>query len=233
MAWAPVAWSLVFAVLAIRAGSRVAEAGYFGIMAAFRQAEAPLPYREDGLPERTGGERWQHLLPLRARAYFLRDLKQVRRRYRVDKVLLWLYALVLLRLNMEPLDVVVTHLIGLSVVVGLFFVISFRLLGHELASVWLMFSLPQHRLDKWLGHGLAGLVHPLWAWAVTVGFTVWSGDGVDVAWVAGLGLLMILCFSALTQVLARAAFPERVGWVAISWRLFVLCGIGVVAWQVQ
>jgi hypothetical protein len=234
LAWAPPAWSLAAALVAVRGARQVAAADIFPILARFGEAEVPPPYREDGLPERTRGEGLARLLPATARPYFLRDLRQLRRRYRLDRILLWVYGLALARLNLVaegPGAPALANLAALALTVGLLLVSGFRTHGPELASPWLARTLPLDRAALRLGRLAADLIYPAWAWALTVVAAALAGGPAAGLVVAGAGAVLVAALVAASQLLAARAFPDRVTLAALAWRAGVLSALGVLLWQ--
>ncbi len=231
----PFAWSAVTLVVALVAAARIADAALFPIMARFTEAEAPPPYREDGVPATTPGAGLARLLPPPARPYFLRDLKQLRRRHRIDRVMLWLHGLIAGRLaftataELTPAPV---FLPLLGAFVGLFLVSGFRLEGPELDSPWLARTLPSRPRDERLGRLAASLIHPAWAvLAAAVAATVAGGLVAGVVVLLG-GALLALTLTWGALHLARLARADRMMVAATAWRAAVVSLTGAVLWSI-
>lgn len=234
MLWPPLAWSGIGALLAFREARRIAARGFFAITARFNEVEMPPPYRDDGVPERTPGEGLASWLPPAARPWFAADLRQLRRRFRLDKVLLGLYALLLVILGIREeahVGATARHLVLLVIVHGLLLVSAFRVHGRELSSPWLSATLPADPRARRLGRFVAGIILPLWAWAFTTAGAALAGGAASAALVAGVGLAAVLLIAVLSQALAAWAFPQRVAIAAIGWRAGVVSLAGVVLWQ--
>ncbi|MCC6621173.1 MAG: hypothetical protein IT385_07955 [Deltaproteobacteria bacterium] len=213
------------AVVSFIVARRLADRSLHRIVPRFAELDLPMPYNEDGLPKRTPGEGAARWLPPAARPYFMRDLRQLRRRHRLDRILLWVFAIAMLRLVHagEPLGSPAgTALIALFLAHGVFFVSAFRLHGAELASPSLEMTLPIARRPEMLGRLAATLIHPLWAVAIAAVTVATTGAIVDALVVLGAGLGMVVVVTAVTTLLARA--DARVGW---PWRSAVVALVGL------
>ncbi len=224
---------LVFAGL----GRRAATHDLPLVVARLREVESPLPYRDDGIPETTAGEGLAQLLPPPARPFFRRDLKQLRRRHRLDRILLWAFCAVALRLGLTGgygpgaegvADAVCLH----AGFVGLLLVGGWRVHGPELGSPWLSGSLPAPRSAPLFGGVAVDLIIPGQALAWQALALVLGGHLAQAAWVAALGAGAALGLTVAARVAAAALSPERVGGAALAWRAAVVVAIVVTQWQV-
>ena len=115
------------------------------VVARFAEVDVPGPYREDGLPERCPGIGWGKTLSSEASAFFERDLKQLKRRYRLDRIMVWLGCLWAMRIGWVTHDtaeaqhdlLVLGCLITLLACHG-----PLATEGKELGSRWLRGALP-------------------------------------------------------------------------------------------
>ncbi|PKN58708.1 MAG: hypothetical protein CVU56_04530 [Deltaproteobacteria bacterium HGW-Deltaproteobacteria-14] len=203
------------------------------IMPRFAEFDVPPPFRDDGVRRKVPGERLGRLLPVTARPYFLRDLRQLRRRYRLDRILLWVYGAALLRLDLgghAPASLA-AHLVALGLIVGVFLSSAFRLRGRELASPWLDQALPTDPRAAPLGRLAADAILPTWALVVTAAAPLFTGDLALAAASLGLGLPLVAALLAASHAVAARAFPDRVLAAAALWRGLLLAATGAVLWQ--
>lgn len=241
LVWPPVGWCLAVAVIGTRQTLVIADQSLHGIIARFTEADAPLPYREDGLPARTPGAGLASALPQRARRYFLRDLRQLRRRYRLDRILLVVFALALLRLDLglegpaeggptargPDWSVIALNLAVLGGFVGLLLVSAFRLRGGELGSPWLRQTLPLDRRGEWLGRLAAQAIHPVFATLLAAAGAGLGAGPVEAALTAGLGLPLSGLLIVASDWLAERGLPDHTLAAAALWRCVVVAGLSV------
>ncbi len=196
------------------------------ILPRFSEVDVPPPYREDGVARRVPGERLARLLPAAARPYFLRDLRQLRRRHRLDRVLLWVFAAALLKLAHDvpaTRSPAVPVLAALALMSGVFIVAAFRLRG-ELAARALDLTLPRAPAAERAGRLLATAHHPLVALVVATAVTLTTGDLTAAAIVFGLGLPLTALLVVLSH-LAATLGAERPGVAATLWRVALASAI--------
>ncbi|MEZ4268808.1 MAG: hypothetical protein R3F39_20830 [Myxococcota bacterium] len=193
----------------------------------FAELDVAPPYREDGLPAHTPGEDLQRFLPQVARPYFLNNLRQLRRRHRLDRILLWLYAawlaraVIFARPTAPATELASTALTGLAVLVGVFLVSAFRLRGPELAAPALHATLPLDPRGASLGELAASIIHPLWAAALAaLAVTVAAGPLPGAATLA-LGALLCVALTLAARALASVA-TARLPAMAVAWRAAVI-----------
>jgi len=220
--------TLGIAVGAFVIARRLAERSLHRIMPRFAELDLPMPYTEDGLPRRTPGEGLARRLPAAARPYFMRDLRQLRRRHRLDRILLWVFALAMLRLvhagpsSAAGSSPATTALIALLLANGVFFVSAFRLHGAELASAALESTLPIAGRPATIGRLAATLIHPLWTVAIATLAVATTGRVADALIVLAAGLALAVGVTWATLVLAR--LDARVGW---PWRCAIVALVGL------
>lgn len=236
LAWAPPAWTLALGVAATRRAMRLGEASLPLILARFVEAEAPVATAEEGVPARTPGEALGRLLPAPARAPFLRDLRQLRRRYRLDRLLLWVYGFALLRLGGSLADDAATalgaagaHVAALTLVAGTLLVAAFRVRG-ELAAPALEQTLPRAAGPARLGRLMAASIYPGWALALTVASAWFAGGLITATWTLALGGAAVLALVVGADLVADRAPPGRALGAALAWRGVVLAGLGLTLW---
>ena len=232
--WGPIAWSTLAAAYAWRTAARVVSENFFPILAKFSEAETPLSYGDDGRPSKDDRLLFSGLARGPARTYFLRDDKQLRRRYRLDKILLLLFPLVLLRLNAgltASADVLWTCMAPVLGFVSLLLVTSFRTQGPELQSHWLRHALPHKRASEWVGGFWADAAYPFWAWLTGASFCFIYGSGREALFASALGLALTVVVVALARFFAQLSGAGRTGLAALIWRLACLSAIGVFVWQ--
>lgn len=211
----------------VRDAAREADRTLPFVVPRFAELDIAPPYREDGLPAHTPGEGLAPLIPPTARPYFLNNLRQLRRRHRLDRVLLWLYAAWLARAVLfahpgtSAADRVTSTLIGLTVLIGIFLVSAFRLRGPELAAPALDATLPLNRRAALVGELAASIIHPAWATALAaLAVTVASGPLAGLATLL-LGAALASALTAAARALASHAHA-RLGAMAIAWRALVI-----------
>jgi len=214
--------SLAVAVFSVVRARRISAESLHLILPRFGEVDVPPPYREDGVPKFVPGERLRHLLPLAARPYFLRDLKQLRRRHRLDRVLLWVFAGAVLKLahDVPPIrSPALTVLLALAMLDGVFIVSAFRLRG-ELASRWLDLTLPRNPGQELRGRLLATAHHPLVALVVATAMTLTTGSISASLVVLGAGLALTIALVVGGHLVARLG-AERPGLTATLWRVVI------------
>lgn len=211
----------------VRDAAREADRTLPFVIPRFAELDVAPPYREDGLPAHTPGEGLQRLLPPTARPYFTNNIKQLRRRHRLDRVLLWLYAAWLVRAVFfahpatSAAALVTTALAGLSALVGLFLVSAFRLRGPELAAPALHTTLPLNRRAALAGELAASIIHPAWATALAaLAVTAARGPLPGLATLL-LGALLITALTLAARALASLAHA-RLAVMAVAWRALVI-----------
>ncbi|MGM0578761.1 MAG: hypothetical protein ACQEXJ_23770 [Myxococcota bacterium] len=219
--------------LALR-GAREAEQVLPFVVARFAEVDVAPPYREDGLPEDTPGEGLARRLPRRVQPYFLRDLRQLRRRHRLDRILLFLHAAVMGRLALvdaPPLEAAADALTLTLLFVGLILVPAFRLHGRELASPWLDRTVTGEPGAARLGELAASAIHPAWAllWA-SLAAGVAGGPLAGLA-TAGVGLVATLLLLLTARATARGATPERAAVLSVVWKAGLLALIAAIRWR--
>ncbi len=236
LAWAPVVWTLTLAFLGVRRAMHLGQAALPLILARFVEAEAPVATAEEGVPARTPGEGLARWLPAAARSTFLRDLRQLRRRYRLDRMLLWVYAFALLRLGTSladqatsPLGAALAHVAALTLVVGTLLVSAFRVRG-ELAAPWLSATLPQPRGPARVGRLAAAALYPAWALGLTAASAWWAAGAAAGAWALTLGAGAVLVLVVGADLVAARAPAGRALGAALAWRALVLGALGLVLW---
>lgn len=220
--------SLAVAVFAVVRARRIARESLHLILPRFGEVDVPPPYREDGVSKSVPGERLAALLPAPARPYFMRDLRQLRRRHRLDRILLWVFAGAVLKLAHDVPAIrspVVPVLLALALMQGVFIVSAFRLRG-ELASRWLDLTLPRDPGDELRGRLLATAHHPLVALLVATVMTATTGQLVAALLVLGLGLALTLGLVVLAHGVA-ALGAERPGLTATLWRVALASAVTV------
>ncbi len=223
--------AVIGGVLIIRAAQE-ASGTLHRVVARFSEVDVPGPYREDGLPERCPGIGWSRLLSSESRPFFERDLKQLRRRYRLDRILIWLTGLWALRLGWVSTDLAETHrelwlLGGLATVLACHGPLATE--GRELGSRWLRAALPNRLLPRVVGSGSAFLAAAIWIWIWAGVAMGWAG-GVEAGLVLtglGLGTCAVVWGSAL--VIARTANAERLRGYATVWTVVSVITVSYVA----
>ena len=227
--WYPVIWSLGLAGIATLQAAKLSARHLNAAFAMFQEADIPPPYREDGLPESTPGAGFSRLLPTHSRPYFLRDLRQLRRRHRLDRILLFLYVLVLLRLNLAGDTSTVglwTNLIALTAFVGILLPSAFRLAGAELGAPSLTAALPTSgRASTW-GRLGACTIYPAWAWFWTILGAILTLTPAHVLTLAISGAGLVLGLMTLSQWIAHRAKVSNMTLCATSWRLGLIAMLG-------
>jgi len=225
------------AVVALFRGAAVADAALHRIMPRFSEVDVPPPFRDDGVRRHVPGERLAGRLPARLRPYFLRDLRQIRRRHRLDRLLLWAYLGVSIVLGLgrpaAELASLPGYLAALTAFVGLLLGSAFRLHGAELASPSLEQTLPQDALAARRARLLADAIYPLGAVLATAAGVAATGGFLAAALVLPLGVALVAVLLGLSQLLARRAYPDRVLMAALAWRTLLIALVGVALWQTE
>ena len=220
--------SLAAAVFAVVRARKIAQESLHLILPRFSEVDVPPPYREDGVSKSVPGERLARFLPPSASPYFMRDLRQLRRRHRLDRVLLWVFAGAVLKLVHDVPAVrspVVPALLALALMQGVFIVSAFRLRG-ELASRWLDLTLPRHPADELRGRLLATAHHPLVALLVATLMTLTTGNVVAALVVLGAGLVLTIGLVLASHAIASLG-SERPGLTATLWRVALASAVTV------
>jgi hypothetical protein len=221
-------------VLAVGA-SRRAHGVLHRVAARFSEMDVPGPYRDDGLPEGTPGLGWARVLPRQAAAFFERDLKQLRRRFRLDRILLWLAALAALRIGWtgtDPAEVAryLVVLAGGMTILGCHGPLATE--GAELGSRWLRTSLPTGWTSRALGSFAAFASAAIWTW-LWAAVASWIAVGPEAAAVmAALGAAVVTAVWACTWVIGRLASPELMGGLALVWSAVGVLAVGFFAGRV-
>jgi hypothetical protein len=204
-----------------RTGRRVADQHLHHILPRFAEADVPPPYRDDGVARSLPGAGFAGVLPLPARPHFLRDLRQLRRRYRLDRLLLWVTpAVAWYAASGLPGDA--SALPPLLAMFGLWLVIAFtsgfRLVGQELAAPALERALPLAAGPMRLGRFAASALHPLQAaFAFALG-TALGGQGPAALAVLGIAIIIATAWTALVHVAATRLDPDRAGIWSLAMR---------------
>lgn len=212
------------ATLSVARARRLARDHLHLILPRFSEVDVPPPYRDDGVRKHVPGEALARLLPPPARPYFLRDIRQLRRRHRLDRVLLWVFFAATLKLAHDATrSPALPSLSALAFMNGILIVAAFRLRG-ELASRALELTLPQRPRDELAGRLLASAHHPFVALALATLATLTTGDLGAAASVLGLGLPLTLAIVGLSHACARLG-AERPGLAATLWRIALASSI--------
>lgn len=225
------------AVAALVAGARVAERVLHMVMPRFSELDVPAPFRDDGVRKVVPGEGLARRLPAPWRPYFLRDLRQLRRRHRVDRLVLIAYALVLIAYDLgEPpatWAAAAAHLVVFGALVALLVGSAFRSHGRELAAPGLEQTLPIAAGPARWGRATADLLNPLVAAVATgVGVAATGALGLGLV-VIGAGVLLAGGLVLVMQWVAATAYPERVAAASLLFRAVVLGLVGVASWQLS
>lgn len=219
----------VVTLVSVRAAHQAVVESFHGIIARFAQAEIPPPYTDEGVPERTRGEGLVKHLPAASRPYFLRDRRQLRRRYRIDTVVIVLFAVIAGRLALahegDSTGRALTLLIALAAVVGLLLTSAFRTRG-ELAAPYLDSSLPSDTRAERVGRLAAAGLEPLSCALVAGLATLVSGDMAATAMVTLGGLVVVIALIVGSDLLA-ARMRLRAGWAAAVWRVGILATVAL------
>ena len=234
---------LVWGVSLLRAGGAEARRCLPLVISRFHEVDTPLPYRDDGYPERTAGESAAGWLSRLASAFFMRDLKQLSRRHRVDQVLFWAFSLMMLPIAFEArgeteelLSAIRDALTTYLAFVTLGWVSAFRVRGPELYCDYLSLTLPiespRHAI---LGQLMAEARRPALAALIlgaAVGTSALTGGGfiAGVSWCAGAGFTaFITALLALALANALAALGRgSVFYAATAWRAAMILLLFVV-----
>jgi hypothetical protein len=156
--------------LALARAARVYGRGWRFIRARFTEAEILPPWREHDLPRRVPGafaERW---LPPPLRGLYHKDLLQLRRRHRIDLLLLLVAAIgvVLFHLRTAQSGVVLFYWDGALLLLGVGALLTpvYKLAGDELEPPGFLRALPAPLEDVRLAKLLVALTHqaPLATW---------------------------------------------------------------------
>lgn len=232
--WTPLAISVAIGCWCVWRGRSVAAEDLHAIMPRFSEVDVAPPYREDGLPQVTAGQGLARWIPAEARPYFLRDLRQLRRRHRLDRVLVWGYALVVLRLVWEASSVsdqVGRALAALWIFTAVVIVSTFRARGRELGSSWLSMTQPITPRRSRQGALVAALVYPVQAWLWTGLACLLAADLTAALWALGLGIVPVLGGTWLAEQLAGRVPSRHLPWAAMTWRALALTSLGAWLWM--
>ena len=214
----------IVSIIALRRAHSIVVGEMFGIIARFAQAEVPPPYTEQGLPETARSERFAVHLPEASRAFFLRDRRQLRRRFRADSVVLVLFAVAAGRLAFgaaEPgLHRGATLLTAWLAVCGLLLPNAFRVRG-ELAAPYLDETLPHAGVAERRGRLAAAAVEPLMALVIAATAALLTGDLAAGAWVVLGGVGLAIPLLTLSDRWAQRT-RTRIGWASTLWRVGIL-----------
>ena len=221
-----------------RAGMLAAAGDLPLVVAKLREVDSPMPYRDDGIPETTSGEGLAARLPRPARPFYARDLKQLRRRHRLDRILLWVFGAVALRLGMtggygEGAEGIADALCLLGGFVGLLLVGGWRIHGAELGSAWLSRSLPAKPGAALIGGIVADLIIPTWALLWMALGLVLGGHGAQAATTVAIGAPLVISLVSVARFAAATVSADRVGGAALAWRAALVVGIAVTQWQIS
>jgi len=219
--------SVVLAVLAFRAARSIAESSLHRILPRFTEVDVPPPYREDGIRRHVPGEWFARWLPTGAVPFFQRDIRQLRRRYRLDRILLFAYAAIVVKtVHDVPIggSVLVTALTALVIMNGVLITSAFRLAG-ELAAGSLERTLPTNTSMERVGRLAASALHPMFAVILTVVAVASTGDLSATLLVVPIGLLasagLVVLSHLLANLVPRDGAHSRVTLLATLWRLLV------------
>jgi hypothetical protein len=219
---------LVLGALAWRAGRRLADADLHRMLPRFSEADVPPPFRDDGVARHLPGASFARALPAPARPYFLRDLRQLRRRYRLDRILLFLAPLLGWKVATDTGGTVAPLVAAHGVLVVVAFTSAFRLVGPELAAPGLERSLPIRAGDLARGRLAALALHPLQATlAFSLGALVAAPPEVAALSLA-IGLAFSLAWVALTFLITRArraGATELTGTTALATRTLAIAAL--------
>lgn len=218
-------------VFLVRA-SREADGTLHRVAARFAEMDVPGPYREDGLPERCPGIGWRRVIPFAAAPFFERDLKQLKRRYRLDRILIWIAGLWALRIAWVTSDPAEAQrdLLVLGGFVTLFACHGpLATEGRELGSRWLRDALPSPLAPRAAGSWMAFLSSAVWIW-------LWAAVAMCIVDDLGAGLLLgVLGLSVALMtwgtafVIARLASPDRLQTYGLVWSAIGMITISFVA----
>jgi hypothetical protein len=200
--------------------SKEADGTLHRVAARFAEVDVPGPYREDGLPERCPGLGWRKVIPGAAAPFFERDLKQLKRRYRLDRILIWLVSLWALRIGWVTTDPSQAQhdllLLGaLATLLACHGPLATE--GQQLGSRWLRNALPNRLGPRALGSWMAFFSAALWIWVwVSVAMGIANGIGAGLL-IGSLGLLASVCIWATAFVIGRLASPDRLQAYGLVW----------------
>lgn len=205
------------ALFSVVRARRIARDSLHLILPRFSEVDVPPPYRDDGVRKHVPGEALARLLPSASRPYFLRDIRQLRRRHRLDRVLLWVFLAATLKLAHDAASPVPPVLLALSFMNGVLIVSAFRLRG-ELASRALEETLPRSLAAELPGRLLACAHHPFVALGLATLATLTTGDLGAATLVLALGVPLTAAIALLAHLVAHLG-AERPGLAATLWRI--------------
>ncbi len=226
---APLLGAFAVSAFALLKARQLASTSLYRILPRFAEVDVPPPYREDGIRQKVPQEWLAPYLPSASRPYFLRDIRQLRRRFRLDRILVWTFALVALKVAHDASDaalrahvdptraLIAASLTALWLLNGVFIVAAFRLRG-ELASPWLDATLPGSPGAERLGRLAATALYPLATAVVAALAVLTTGDALAAALVLALGLLLALALVLGSHLIAHLgrAYPAL---ASTLWRI--------------
>lgn len=215
---------LALAFVAYRTARGIADAHLHRILPRFAEADTPPPFHDDGVKAKTPGEGLAPRLPTAARAFFLRDLRQLRRRHRLDRILLVVFLAALLKVHLgtklaEPL---LTNLAALTLANGLFLLAAFRLRGRELGAPALDRTLPLQPRPAATGRLLAIGIYPFWTAILAALATLTGGSPLAALATLGAGLGLVALVVLSSWALAERVADERIALAATAYRAAML-----------
>ncbi len=219
---------LLTAAFAWSAGRRLADADLHRMLPRFSEADVPPPFRDDGVARHLPGASLARLLPAAARPYYLRDLRQLRRRYRLDRVLLFAAPLLGWKVAADTGGTLLPLVAAHGALIVLAFTSAFRLVGPELAAPGLERSLPIRAGDLARGRLAALALHPVQATLAFAAGTFVAAPADVAALALVLGLLGALAWVSLTFFITRvrrAGAPELATTSALATRIVAIAAL--------
>ena len=219
----------------VRRASTEAAGTLHRVAARFAEVDVPGPYRDDGLPERCPGLGWGRLLAPEARSFFERDLKQLKRRFRLDRILLWFACLWALRVGWvvtEPRDALreLWWLGALTTLLACHGPLATE--GRELGSRWLRSALPNRLAPRALGSWLAFQSSAIWVWLWSAIAMSMVAGGIEGALLLSYGLLLCSIVWLCTYGVGRMASPERLRGYGMVWTAASVVAVSFVAGRI-
>lgn|GEM_PF-1308646 len=212
-----------------RAGRKVAAEALHRILPRFSEADVPPPFRDDGVARHLPGASLARFLPTTARPYFMRDLRQLRRRFRLDRLLLWVTPLLGWKVAADAGDAWLVLVAVVAVFVVVAFTSGFRLVGKELSAPALDQALPLAPRDLTIGRLAASVLHPLQAALGFAAGVAIAGHFTTALVVAALGATFGAIWTAVVYFLTRHMEADFVGSWAIVTRLVAIAGFAWLA----
>jgi hypothetical protein len=158
-------------------------------------------------------------------ALFLRDLLQLRRRHRLDRILLWVFAALVLRAGLtgdSAGEALVWELLTLYVTfVGLFWTNAFRLQGQELSSPWLQRTLPLRGTPRHTAGLLVDLTYPAWALLWVTASALVAQRWEHAAAVLAIGSAIAIASALLSRAVSTWMDGHSAA-ASIAWRASVI-----------